>query len=219
MTNFNGISNNSSGELDTKPSLLKLPGELRNKIYTLVLGGTHYRVNRGHRTFVGTMAAETWYRSENDSDLVKKNRLALLRTCRQIYEESKMFHAELSTYHFNDPMSFLCWPGLQPGAKTVVIDCITIVFFLCAKWFSDRVQTVTRGYVYDIATIANVEFKIVVIDADHFPDDFIKREVMKWGLQCLHDTHEKVKVNGFKSGPRFTLSVVHHGEKILTMAE
>jgi hypothetical protein len=165
------------------------------------------------------MAAETWYHNENDSDLVKKNRLALLRTCRQIYEESKMFHAELSTYHFNDCMSFLHWPGLQPGANTVVIDCTTTVPFLCAKWFSDRVHTVTQGYVYGVATIANVEFKIVVIHADHFPNDFVKREVMKWGLQCLHDAHEKVKVNGCKAGPRFTLSVVHRGEKILTMAE
>lgn len=72
----------SYGSHAASSPLLKLPGELRNRIYEFVFRGEVYDL-----AATGTSPLSTH----------NKDRLGLLRACRQIYAESKLFPPALGT--------------------------------------------------------------------------------------------------------------------------
>ncbi|KAI9873501.1 MAG: hypothetical protein M1830_000334, partial [Pleopsidium flavum] len=85
---------------------LKLPGELRIKIYELVLGGHLLHVykdtepNRNKPTvFRCSKYRETWPCRQWG----RKLDLALLRVCRQIYHEARTIPLTTNTFKFNEP--------------------------------------------------------------------------------------------------------------------
>jgi hypothetical protein len=78
---FTDLPSSTQNNAEQSP-LLQLPGELRNKIYDLVLSNKGYRLNGNGRAF-------------NDR---KKYSLALLRTCRQIQAEANIFPFILNTF-------------------------------------------------------------------------------------------------------------------------
>lgn len=84
-----------------KPSpLLSLPAELRNIIWAHVLGGTTYNIKCELRIPWGTTIKNT---------TVQENSLALLRTCRQIYSETRLIPFRLNTFHFKSEEAFKPW--------------------------------------------------------------------------------------------------------------
>ncbi|KAF2036006.1 hypothetical protein EK21DRAFT_84386 [Setomelanomma holmii] len=71
--------------------LLRLPSEVRNVIYELVLGGKTFKfkdaVNRGHASMVATS---------------ERHVLGLLYTCHQIYSEASLLPYSLNTFSFRE---------------------------------------------------------------------------------------------------------------------
>ena len=195
----------SSSKNNTEFSLLLgLPGEIRNKIWEFAVGGTHYEVDY---PVVRNGQVRSEYRNLTDSDRIKKNRLALTRTCRQIYEETKTFHVRFSTYHLTSPFTLFEWSNKLTGAESVVVECPLFISLLRLQNYLDAGNVIVEGLPLwgRESTITEIELRVLACNLTRVPDDSVKAEVMAWGEQWRQDVQNRIKAA--KDGVRFSFSI------------
>ena len=73
--------------------MLRLPGEIRNRIYYFTLGGNTWHIDDRRKLTCKTPKSE------------RNDHRALLRVCRQIYDEARLLPWSLS--------DFQCWQGIH----------------------------------------------------------------------------------------------------------
>ena len=101
---------NSAHQNQRESPFLRLPAELRNKIYGYVLGGKDYK-------------SPFWqaFESSQDELLRDKESLSLLSVCRQIYKETSILPFQLNTFQFEHQSDLSAWiKTLLPGQRDAI---------------------------------------------------------------------------------------------------
>ena len=190
--------------------MLRLPGELRNFIYMYALQDNHYdvpiRLNNQGRSYPVAIPLED--RSDTPrcslhNGASSGNHLALLRTCRQVYEETKGTHVQLSTFHFGNPASFNDF-RFPSGVQSIVIHTSVVLRPLGALpqlFWADGISHADIAGAYALwgttATIKNIHFEV---ECDHPVSwcreydpmmGMIKQLVSQWALAFVGETRKK----------------------------
>lgn len=90
----------TASKLSKRCPLLSLPAELRNIIYSHVLGGLTFNIKCSVRIPWGVSVTNT---------TTSPHSLALLQTCRQIYAESRLLPFAFNTFQFKSEDAFKPW--------------------------------------------------------------------------------------------------------------
>lgn len=96
--------------------LLRLPAELRNKIFAYTLGGKTFKIIPGYYD-IPTMNATN-----------SKYALALLQVCRQIYAETTLLPFSINTFSASSPHSLKRWVERLHPARAQSITWIRLKF-------------------------------------------------------------------------------------------
>lgn len=102
---------------ETSP-LLSLPAELRNIIWSDVLGGTIFDIKCSVRIPWGVSVTNT---------TISPHQLALLQTCRQIYAETQLLPLSLNTFQFKSEDAFKPWLAKFDRAQQAAIENVRLV--------------------------------------------------------------------------------------------
>ncbi|KAF2253363.1 hypothetical protein BU26DRAFT_399624, partial [Trematosphaeria pertusa] len=95
--------------------LLRLPAELRNKIYSYVLGGRLWELK-------DTLTAGSR----------EKNSMSLLRVCRQINAETASLPFELGTFSFESLSALMQWSQRMPPKQRDAVRSVRTAH--CSSW-------------------------------------------------------------------------------------
>ncbi|KAF3001976.1 hypothetical protein E8E13_007635 [Curvularia kusanoi] len=95
--------------------LLRLPGELRNRIYEFAIGG--HVVDVLHRYFIQDRFISTLpVRGPKDASEKFLRLLNLAHTCRQLYEETRLLPYALNIFCFYDDRWFMAFSSILPSS-------------------------------------------------------------------------------------------------------
>jgi hypothetical protein len=98
--------------------LLCLPTELRIHIWNLVLGGTTFEIECQVQIPWGCATTNT---------TIQANSLALLRTCRQVYFETRLLPFRLNSFKFKSEDAFRPWLRIFDAAQQGAIQNVHLV--------------------------------------------------------------------------------------------
>lgn len=111
------------------PTLLTLPAELRNIIWTMVLGGTTFDVKSKVQipwgTTTTTISAQTHH-------------LALLETCSQVYSETKLLPFGLNAFRFSSEDAFKPWLNKFDQVQQAAIAEVRLVTWKAKRMVESR---------------------------------------------------------------------------------
>ena len=113
----------TSGKMDTitksrTSPLLALPAELRNIIWSQVLGGTTFDIKCSVRIPWGVSVTNT---------TTSPHQLALLQACRQIYAETRLLPLTLNTFQFKSEDAFKPWLAKFDITQRAAIQSVRLV--------------------------------------------------------------------------------------------
>ena len=111
------IQNNTAMTSNPSP-LLSLPAELRSIIWALVLGGNVFDIKCEIRI--------PWGIAVNNAT-IQRHSLALLRTCRQIHSETRLFPFTLNAFQFKSEDAFKPWLSRFDPAQRAAITQVRLV--------------------------------------------------------------------------------------------
>jgi hypothetical protein len=159
-----------------------------------------------------------YHNTQEDSYELNKNRLALTRTCRQIYEETKSTHGKLSTFHVTKAWKLVNWTT-PLGAGSVVLH-ETVHFdgaFPEVRVFLPRLKDIVSAFVFwgDGATVENV---CLQLECDHrgylahqHERNTLTQNVAVW----MEDLRQQV--GAIKAGVTFTGGVRYQRELLFAI--
>ncbi|KAF3051920.1 hypothetical protein E8E11_003519 [Didymella keratinophila] len=101
-----------------KSPLLALPAELRNIIWSQVLGGITFDIECSVRILWGVSVTNT---------TTSPHQLALLQTCRQIYVETRLLPLTLNTFRFKSEDAFKPWLAKFDVVQKAAIQSVRLV--------------------------------------------------------------------------------------------
>ncbi|KAJ4353911.1 uncharacterized protein N0V89_005642 [Didymosphaeria variabile] len=208
---------------NTEQSLfLRLPGELRNKIYAHVLAGMEYRVEN----YNGLCGKVSWkkanyYNENKDSYKVKKYRLAMVRTCRQIHEETKTIHAGLSTFHFTVAWMMVNWTIPQGTTSVVVHDTLPFDNALRPLGTSmSSIRDFAAAYVFwgDATTVTALRLQMVC-RLPHHLRNVGRDDLRSIATPCVQQWVQGVReeVGAVKAGVIVTARLTYRSEELFTL--
>ncbi|KAH4026148.1 hypothetical protein HBI38_126930 [Parastagonospora nodorum] len=156
-------------------SFLKLPGEIRNQIYTYFFANSTYNFIRRKRS----SKDRTPLVVRKDKTRVKQHHLALLNGCRQTYYESSAYPFQLGQFKFISLATF-AWIGdhFSPEQRAR-ITCLQV-----QMWRKDTIHPpahVKRFYKQDLENVLpGVRFMAldIILETDRTTN--IKQVIEKW---------------------------------------
>ncbi|KAH7086760.1 hypothetical protein FB567DRAFT_549209 [Paraphoma chrysanthemicola] len=183
----NILTNNSTARNATSSPLLRLPAELRNKIYAYVLTGPNevYSFDyASNRHWLGNVPPKTTHP------------VALIRCCRQVDAEAKLLPFELNLFRFSDLVIFSATTvGLFLPVQRAAITRISITGYLKHP---GTVFTVARMKTWDFACARALLPRLVSVQLVHTSrasDKYLDRESNKMQLvKWLKGDSEEVQV-------------------------
>ncbi|KAF2132508.1 hypothetical protein P153DRAFT_308829 [Dothidotthia symphoricarpi CBS 119687] len=110
----------------TESSLLRLPPELRNRIYEYALGGMNINIDYGYLDWVVIDKLHNYDIYPMDNAIIWNTNYSLFHVCRQVYSETCLLAYKLNTFIVSDDLGLSMWVHMRKQAQLDAIRTVRV---------------------------------------------------------------------------------------------